>query len=159
MKLKNGLQLKGHVRIRGHKPDYEYARDTYQHGDLIHDDHNAIDSGGISYILQMLLADAANEGSGQPRKYGITQLGVMDTGGTERAKLDLTDQYVSGSSIVNVLYLTSAQPSGQPYTLDRARLYLDTAGATLLATASYSSYVKNSLIAVTYEWTVTLTGV
>lgn len=159
MELRNALQLAGHVRVRAHKPDYQYSRDTYKHGDLIHDDHNAIQSTGIGYILQMLLADAANEGSGQPRKYGITQIGVFDTGNVERAKLDVTDQYVSGSSIINVLYLTSAQPAGQPYDLDQARLYLDTAGATLLAIATHSSYNKNSLIAVTYEWTVTLTGV
>jgi hypothetical protein len=158
VELKNGLQLKGHVRIRGHKPDYQYSRDNYQHGDLTHDDHNAIQSTGIDYICRMLLADAANEGAGQPRRYGITQMGVLDTGDVERAKLDVTDQYVSGSSIVNVLYLTSAQPAGQPHNLNQARLYLDTAGATLLAIAFHSSYNKNSLIAVTYEWTLTLTG-
>lgn len=159
MQLEQALQLAGHVTIRAHDPDYEYSRDTYQTGEIVHDDHNTIQSSGIAYILAMLLADATNEGSGQPRKFGITQIGLIDTGAIERWKADLTDQYISGSSIVNVLYIASINPPTQPHNVNAARLYLDTAGTTVLATSSYSSFQKTSTLALTLEWTLTLTGV
>ena len=142
IQLEQALQLAGHVTIRAHDPEYAYSRDTYQTGEIVHDDHNTIQSTGIAYILAMLLADVVNESLGQPRKYGITQIGLLDTGAVERWKQDLTDQYISGSSVVNVLYIASINPPTQPHNVNAARLYLDTAGATLLATASFTSFSK-----------------
>lgn len=152
--LENAV-LNGHVTIRAHDPDYVYARDTYQAGEIVHDDHNAIQSTGIAYILNMLMADSVNPSP--TRQYGITQIGLWSTAPAEVHKADLTDQYISGSSVVNVLYLTTAQPAAQPVTLSSARLYLDTAGATLLAIASFANISKTNLLALTLQWTLTLT--
>lgn len=152
MKLIQPVTLKGHVRVFGHPPSYRYSRDTYRRGRLLHDKHNAIVAAGLAYICEMLRADPSND----PQKYGITQVGLDDSGGTEVHKADLTDQYVSGSSIINVLYLTSSQPASQPVDLEGATLYLDTAGATELATATFTTISKTNLLAATFEWMVTL---
>jgi hypothetical protein len=156
MRLIESADLSGFVRIRAHEPDYEYSRKSYESGELIHADHNAIQAPGIAYILEMLKADPVTD----PRRYGITQMGIHDTGGTERYKNDLTDQYIGGAGVlVNVLYLTSLQPIGQPYNIDQARLYLDAGGTTHLATATYGAFQKNVTLAVTFEWSITLAEV
>lgn len=156
MRLIEQAGLSGFVRIRTHEPGYEYSRESYRTGEIIHEDHNAIQAAGITYILNMLKADPVVEA----RQYGITQMGIHDTGGTQRYKGDLTDQYLSTSStLVNVLYLASLQPAGQPYSLNQARLYLDAGGTVLLATATYGTFSKTSSLAATFEWSITLTGV
>lgn len=148
--------LEGRITIRAHESDYVYSRDTYQAGEVLHDDHNAIQAAGITYILNMLMADPVNPTP--VRQYGITQIGLWSTAPLEVHKADLTDQYVSGASVVNVLYLTTTQPASQPVTLNQSRLYLDTAGATLLAIANFSNITKTNLLALTLQWTVTLVG-
>jgi hypothetical protein len=154
MRLTQAITTSGHVRIYAHDPSYQYSRDTYRRGQVLHDHHNAIQAVGLTYIAQMLMADPVND----PQKYGITQIGVKSTAGSEVHKADLTDQYVSGTDVINVLYLTSAQPASQPVDLDGATLYLDDGGLTQLATASFSTISKTSLLAVTFEWMLSLTG-
>lgn len=149
--------LSGRVTIRGHDPSYQYARDTYLEGEVLHDDHNAIQAGGIAFILNMLMADPTN--ATPARQYGIVQMGAWSVAPAEVVKADLTDQYISGSSIKSVLYLTSVQPASQPVTLNQARLYLDAAGATLLAIGNFTNIIKTTSLALTLEWTVNLTGV
>lgn len=146
--------LSGHVTIRAHAPDWVYDRATLEMGQVLHEDHNAIQTTGIAYILAMLLADPMLE----PRQYGITQIELLDVTPSTRAKLDLTDQYVSGSSIFNVLYLTSIQGNAAP-NLATAKLWLDAGGLTLLALNSFTPFQKTSSLALTVQWTVNLTGV
>lgn len=155
MNLSHECGLQGRVILREHKKNYEYARETYQSAEVLHDDHNAIQASGIAYILAMLLADPINGG----QRFGITQIGLIDSGGFERWKADLTDQYISGSSIVNVLYITSVNPPTQPHFVNAARLYLDSGGTTVLATASFTQFQKTSTLALTLEWTINLLGV
>lgn len=155
-RLGEACSLHGHVRAFVHAPGYVYTRETYTLGSLVHDDHNAINSAGITYLLQMLLADVANEAA-QPRKYGITMMGVSG-GGAEKYKGDLTDQYVSGNGVRNILYVPTTSPAVQPVNLDAATLYLDTNGTVVLATANLTPFQKTASLGVTLEWTITLTG-
>jgi hypothetical protein len=152
--LRHDLRLRGHVRIYGHKPGYSYARDTYRRGRVLHDRRNSIQAAGLAYIAQMLLADPVND----PQKWGITQIGVNNDASppVEVHKADLTDQFTSGASVVNVLYLTSVQPASQPVNLTGATLYLDNGGLTKLATATFATIAKTTLLAVTFEWSIDL---
>lgn len=136
--MNESIQLKGHIKI------------TDDNGQVLYDDHNTIVSGGLAYICTMLLADPTNGG----QRFGITQMAVFDAGNVERYRSDLTDQYVSGSSVVNVLYIPANQPATQPVTFTRARLYMDTAGATLLAESPTISIVKTTSLGLTLEWTI-----
>jgi hypothetical protein len=150
----SNLALRGEVTIRGHDPEYKYARDTFERGGVLWQRKNAIQTAGVQYILSMLLADAVNGGL----RYGITQIELLDTAPSTRVKQDLTDQYLSGSNVVNILYLTSTQGNGVA-NLSSAKLWLDTGGTTLLATNTFTAFQKTSSLALTVQWTVNLTGV
>jgi GTPase SAR1 family protein len=156
MRLTDAVGMSGFVRIRTHDPEYEYSRESYEAGELIHADHNSILAPGITYILNMLKADPVTDA----RQYGITQMSIFDTGGTQRYKADLTDQYLSGAdTLVNVLYMTSLQPVGQPYNINYALLSMDAGGLTFLANAGFGAFQKNNTLAVTFEWSIKITGV
>ena len=98
MNLLERAVLSGRVTIRAHDPNWVYDRAALEDGSVLYDDHNAIQATGIAYILNGLMADAVN--ASPARAYGITQIELLDTTPSTRIKQDLTDQYVSGSSVV-----------------------------------------------------------
>ena len=151
MKLGDGIIWTGRVRVRGHPPGYEYARSTYKRGRVLHDDHNGIDPAGLALLGALLMAAPAPA-------VGITQMEVL-AAGVSQAKLPLTDQYASGGQVVNVLYLSTTQPPTQPVTLESVNLYAGAGGSARLAFATLGSIGKTTTLAVTIEWTVTLSGV
>lgn len=140
--ITEALTLRGHVKITQHGPGGSV---------VVMDSENTIIAAGRDYLTGLLLNDGVN------RAYtpGLTQIGLW-AGGIERYKADLTDRYTNGSSAVAVLFVTTAQPAGQPYTFDEIRLYANTAGSVYVAQKTGLNVAKNNTLALTVEWTLTL---
>lgn len=146
------LHIRGHVRIRVHPAGYVYHRGNYQSGRVLMDDPNTIIPAGRDYLATLLIKDGTN----LAYTPGITQVGLW-AGGIERYKADLTDRYTTGSNAVGVLFVTTTQPSGQPYTFNEVRLYANSSGSVYVAQKTGLNIEKNNTLALTVEWTLTLT--
>lgn len=142
MSLKSSLAIRGRVKITQHGPWGSI---------VVVDDENTIIAAGRDYLAGLLL----NDGTNRAYTPGLTRIGLW-AGGVERYKADLTDRYTSGSSVVAVLYVTTTQPAGQPYTFDEIRLYANTSGSTYIAQKTGLNVAKNNTLALTVEWTLTL---
>jgi hypothetical protein len=137
------LRLRGHVKITQHTS----AGDV-----VVVDEPNTIIPAGRDYLAGLFLKDGVNL-SYSP---GLTQIGLW-AGGIERYKADLTDRYITGgSNAVAVLYVPTTQPATQPHTFDEIRLYANTGGSVYVAQKTGLSVAKNNTLALTVEWTLTL---
>ena len=149
----SGLSVTGRVRVRAHPPGTTYHRGLLESGDLLLDERNTIFASGLAYVATMLLADPIND----TRRYGITEIGLLDEADVEVHKGVLTDNYTSGGAVVCVLFLPSTLPAVQPVNIAGARLYLDENADVLLAGKVFNPAIsKTNLLSLTLDWTVTL---
>lgn len=149
-----GVTARGIVTARLHPSGWAFDRAAYRRARIAARFANTVTDAGLAYLTQMLLADPVTD----PRRYGLTMIGASDASG-ERLKLDLTDQYASGSQVTNVLYVSSGQPLVQPVDLLAATLYADEGGAVAFAQAAFPVTVtKSSNLALTLEWVIAFTA-